>query len=61
MNKMALFYYWTWFVWPFLFVFSFAFGIAEAVRGENTAAKNLLVAAVSLLLILAGVLYPALQ
>ncbi|WP_352420681.1 hypothetical protein [Proteiniborus sp.] len=59
MKGIGIFYYWTWFVWPFVFVFSFAFGLAEIIKNENASGKNILIAAISLLIILAGVVAPA--
>lgn len=59
MQGIGIFYYWTWFIWPFVFVFSFAVGLAEIIKDENASGKNILIAAVSLLIILAGVVAPA--
>ena len=59
MKGIGIFYYWTWFIWPFAFVFSFAFGLAELIKDETASGKSILVAAVSLLIILAGVVSPA--
>lgn len=60
MQGIGIFYYWTWFVWPFVFVFSFTFGLAEIIKDENASGKNLMIAAISLLIILAGVTESAL-
>lgn len=35
MQYITFFYYWTWFVWPFVFVFGLAFGIANIIKGGN--------------------------
>ncbi|RGX53321.1 hypothetical protein DWV16_17015 [Anaerotruncus sp. AF02-27] len=59
MKGIAIFYYWTWFIWPFVFVFSLAVGIAEIVKDEKASGKSLIISAVSLLIILAGLLSPA--
>lgn len=59
MRGIGIFYYWTWFIWPFVFVFSFASGLTEIIKDENSSEKNMLVAGVSLLIILAGVTAPA--
>ena len=59
MKGIAIVYYWTWFVWPFVFVFSLAAGIAEIVKDEKGSGKSLIISAVSLLIILAGLLSPA--
>jgi len=54
MKGMGILYFWTWFIWPYLFVFSFAFGISALIKGEKTAQKHLLVSSFSLLIILSG-------
>ncbi len=58
MKMVALFYYWTWFIWPFVFVFSFSHGIADIIKNENSSRINLIMAAVSLVIILAGIIAP---
>jgi uncharacterized membrane protein YhaH (DUF805 family) len=59
MEGIAIFYYWTWFIWPFIFVISFVFGLAEIIKDEeNSSGKNLFIASISLLIILAGVVAP---
>lgn len=52
---LCIFYYWTWFIWPFAFVFSLAHGIASIIKDKNSSKTLLLIAAVSLLIILAGI------
>jgi len=59
MQAIAIFYYWTWFVWPFVLVYSFAFGIADIIKNEGSSGKALSLTAVSLLIILAGIVSPA--
>jgi hypothetical protein len=59
MKGIGVFYYWTWFIWPFVFVFSFFTGLVEIIKDKNATGKNLLIAATSLLIILAGVTAPA--
>ncbi|NLI90821.1 MAG: hypothetical protein GX434_01065 [Peptococcaceae bacterium] len=59
MKGIGIFYYWTWFVWPFIFVFSFVYAIASMVKDENASIISCIVAAISLLIILAGVVSPA--
>ena len=54
-ERVAIFYYWTWFIWPFIFVYSFANAIAELVQDKEDSGKSMLIAAFSLLVILAGV------
>lgn len=45
----------SWFVWPFVFVFSPAWGIRDRVHDETCSAKPLLLAGLSLMIII-GVL-----
>ena len=59
MQGIGVFYLWTWFVWPFLFVFTFAIGLAEIIKDDRASLKNIFIAAISLLIILAGVVSPA--
>ena len=59
MKWIGILYYWTWFVWPFVFVFSLGLGIADQVKNEKPSHKGLILAAVSLLIILAGLTTPA--
>jgi membrane protein insertase Oxa1/YidC/SpoIIIJ len=58
MQGIAIFYYSTWFIWPFLFLFPLVNGIADKIKGEDTANKNILISAIALLIILAGITYP---
>lgn len=59
MRGIGIFYYWTWFIWPFVFVFSFAHGISSIIKDNEKSDKILLmVSAVSLLIILAGITAP---
>jgi hypothetical protein len=59
MKGIGVFYYWTWFIWPFVFMFSFSYGFVEITKDKNASGKNILIAAISLLIILAGVISPA--
>ena len=54
LKGIGLFYYWTWFIWPFVLIFSLAFGIKELIKNENSSSKPLLLAALALLVILSG-------
>ena len=56
MEILAYIDYWTWFLWPFVFVFCLAYGIKETIQEENTNKVYLILAAAALLLILAGFL-----
>jgi hypothetical protein len=59
MKGIGIFYYWTWFVWPFIFVFSTVYAIASMVKDENASMMSCIVSSISLLIILAGVASPA--
>lgn len=61
MEILAYIYYWTWFLWPFVFVFCLAYGIKETIQGENTNKIYLILTAVALMLILAGFLWPVMR
>ncbi len=49
-NGILTFYLWTWFIWPFVFVFGLAFGIADLVKDEHSGAKGLIWAGIALLI-----------
>lgn len=55
LTSLAYFYYWTWYLWPFVFVFSFAKGLSLKIKDEEASKKSLIIAAISLLIILAGI------
>lgn len=61
MHTIAIFYYWTWFIWPFVFIFSLVYAIASLVKDDTASMKPILVASVSLLIILAGITWPTLE
>lgn len=46
----------SWFVWPFVFVFSLAWGIRDWIQDENCSAKPLLLAGLALTIMLSGVI-----
>lgn len=56
---IGIFYYWTWFIWPFVFVFSLVHAITSLIKDEHASLKPVITASVSLLIILAGITYPA--
>jgi len=58
MKGIGLFYFWTWFVWPFVLVFSLVNAISSKIKDENASPKSTIFAAISLLIILAGVTFP---
>jgi hypothetical protein len=58
MKVIGIFYLWTWFLWPFIFVISLIHAITSAVKDENASSASSIVAGISLLIILAGVISP---
>lgn len=50
-------YFWTWYLWPFVFTFSLAKGIALRIKDEEAKASkiSLIIAGFSFLVILAGI------
>ncbi len=61
MKVLWNFYIWTWFIWPFVFVFSFSHGLAQLIKdGSSSGNTFIIVAAISFLIILAGVVAPTL-
>lgn len=60
MQGIAILFYWTWFVWPFIFVFSLLHAISS-LNDKNGSIGSSFTAAVSLLIILAGVIAPSLN
>jgi chromate transport protein ChrA len=58
MKGIGIFYYWTWFIWPFVLILSLISSISAATKDENTSLASGITAAVSLLIILAGVVSP---
>jgi hypothetical protein len=57
MQILSYVYSWTWFLWPFVFVFSLAWGIRDWVKDDSCSAVPLLVAGVALNILVAGILY----
>lgn len=60
MKSIGVFYYWTWFVWPFVLVFSLVHGIVTLIKDEKASLRSLFVAGAALLIILAGMVSPIL-
>lgn len=58
MQGIGIFYYWTWFIWPFVFIFSFVYAISSLVKDEKASMKPVVVASISLLIILTGITAP---
>ncbi len=57
---IATFYYFAWFIWPFVFVFGLAKGIKTLIETNKLCNAGLVMASIALLLIVAGVMYPGL-
>ena len=38
LTSLAYFYYWTWYIWPFVFVSSFAKGLSLIIKNEESSA-----------------------
>ena len=57
MKYFAYLYACTWFVWPFVFVYSFATGLCGVIKEDEEKRKSLLWAAIALLVITAGSAY----
>lgn len=58
LKGIGIFYLWTWFIWPFVFVTSFAYAIVSMIKDEKAGGKAILIAGISLLIILAGIGLP---
>lgn len=58
LQGIGIFYYWTWFIWSFVFVFSLVHAITSLVKDDKASMKPTLVASISLLIILAGLTAP---
>lgn len=54
MKVIGLIYLWTWFIWPFIFVYSLVHAIKNLVKEENIT-TNIFMASISLLVILCGI------
>ena len=53
---IGMLYYWTWIIWPFVLMFSFVNAITSKIKGEKESGKYTVIAAISLLIILAGII-----
>ena len=58
---IGVFSFYLWFVWPFLFVFFLAYGIADLVKGTGKPIVKLALAGIWLLLILCSLWAPTFQ
>ena len=61
LNYIGIFSFYLWFVWPFLFVFCLAYGIAGLVKGAGRPQLMLALAGLWLLLILCSLWAPTFQ
>ncbi len=55
MRILGTIFLYTWFIWPFLFVYSLAYGIVELQKDKNKTA-NLALAGLALLMMSSGIL-----
>lgn len=53
---IGLAYLWTWYVWPFVFVYSFANGIVRKMKDDAEAWKSLMWAGIAMTMIVCGFL-----
>ncbi len=58
LQGISIFYYWTWFVWPFVFILSLVYAISSLAKDDTASIKPAIVASISLLIILAGITAP---
>lgn len=58
LKAIAIFFYWTWFIWPFVFVFTMVYSITSHLKDETASMKPLIVASISLLIMLCGIVAP---
>ncbi|MFD2706825.1 hypothetical protein [Salibacterium lacus] len=61
MQGIGTFYYWTWFIWPFVFVFSLVYAISTLVKDDTASLKPAITASISLLIIVAGITSPVIN
>ena len=57
MQFIGMFYFWTWFIWPFVFIASLLYAIYSIDKDEKALIKSAITASLSLLIILAGITY----
>ena len=55
MEFIGILYFWTWFIWPFVFVASLLYAIYFIERDEKELIISAITASISLLIILAGI------
>lgn len=52
LNGIAILFYWTWFVWPFVFVFSLVYSIASFIKDQRATTKPIFIAGFALLIMI---------
>lgn len=58
LQGLGILYYWTWFIWPFIFMFSTFYGLSELIKNKELPGKIVLLSSISLVMILAGITAP---
>lgn len=52
---LGIFYFFTWFIWPVVFIFSLLYAINDIVKSKKPTVKAI-IASISLLLIICGLM-----
>ncbi|MBQ2837448.1 MAG: hypothetical protein IJE67_04885 [Peptococcaceae bacterium] len=52
-------YLWTWFIWPFVLLYSLAYGIKGIVQNNEVDYRFWILASISLMIILSAIVVPA--
>lgn len=55
LQGIGIFYFFTWLIWPFIFVISFIYAINDIVKANNPIIK-IIISSISLLIILCGIM-----
>lgn len=53
-NTIGLVFYWTWFIWPFIFIYSLVSAFKNVINKEPTTV-NVVISSIALLVIIAGI------
>lgn len=54
LNTIGLIYFWTWFIWPFAFIYSLVNAFKNIISKESPTI-NIVISSISLLVIIAGI------
>ncbi|GAA0824859.1 hypothetical protein [Clostridium tertium] len=54
LNTIGLVFYWTWFIWPFTFIYSLVNAFKNVINKECPT-LNIVISSISLLVIIAGI------